>query len=156
MQAKEADDNLVEAASAYSEGFDVENGIRLYLQLGIPEEAGSLAKRSDDPNDAVKVARYYQEMGELEKALEYLILSECYSDALLEAFKHGKQEFYADFIYTTFGREIPKGFYEGISSVANDFESKKDNFRAGKCYQYIGEFDRVLFIEILRILVSHV
>lgn len=123
--------------------YDFENGIRLYLTLGIPEEAATLARMSDDPQDAVKVALYYLEKGDLDEALMYLVRSECYHDALANAFKYGKTEYYVDFVFNHFKGEYPEGFSPGLAQVAADFESKKDHFRAGKCYQYLKQYGKV-------------
>jgi len=140
-KAKEAEGKLREAAVSYEKANDVMNSIRLYLSADYPDDAIRVARVSGSFSGAMLVSRYFEEHGDMETALRFLIISRCYEDALLVAFKHGKSETYVQCIQDEF-TAIPSEFLDGIRQVAAYFEEKKDNFKAGKYYQVCEDYKK--------------
>lgn len=142
-KAKETEGKLREAAVSYEKANDVMNAIRLYLSADFPDDAIRVARTSGSLSGAMLVSRYFEEHGDMETALRFLIISRCYEDALLVAFKHGKSETYVQCIQDEFPDGVPAEFLDGIRQVASYFEEKKDNFKAGKYYQVCEDYKKV-------------
>ncbi|CAG7728859.1 unnamed protein product [Allacma fusca] len=142
-KAKETEGKLLEAAKAYDRANDPENASRLYLVSDLPDEAIRVVKLSGSTTGATHVARYFEKHGDLDTALRFLIISKCFQDALILAFKNGKAELYAEIIQEfANGGPIPPECRDGLRQVAGYFEELKDNFKAGKYFHMCGDNQR--------------
>ena len=85
-----------EAAKAYGRGGDNDNLIRLYLKrLDKPQKAFELVRQTRSTQGARMVANYCTANGNLELAIEFLLMAKLDSQAFERARSHGKMDVYA-------------------------------------------------------------
>jgi len=143
IQAKENEGKFMEAADAYEQCGDVDSSVRNYLKADRPDEAIRVGRDSGSSVAANDIARYFEQKGDLETAMRFLVVSKFCDDALFLAFKTSKQEAYVDIVAAEY-EVIPEEFKPGIRRIANYFDELKDPFKAGRMYKIAGDSTKVI------------
>ncbi len=127
-----------EAAKAYGRGGDNDNLIRLYLKrLDKPQKAFELVRQTRSTQGARMVANYCTANGNLELAIEFLLMAKLDSQAFERARSHGKMDVYARALGDN-------GTEEQYLRLAKYFESASDAASAARLYQRVGLYDKAL------------
>ncbi|XP_046853283.1 WD repeat-containing protein 19-like [Xenia sp. Carnegie-2017] len=137
-KAKESDGCYKEAAKSYEIAKDYDNVIRIQLDfLRNPEEAVRIVRETQSVQGAKMVAKFFQNLGDFNSAIQFLVLSKCNNEAFKTAQVHNKMEEYAEII----GDDCTPDDY---SSIALHFEQKKQHFLAGKFFSKAGQYSKAL------------
>lgn len=126
----ENDGNYNDAIDNYRKAGDLENVIRVYVQhLADPHSAAEIVSESRSTEGSKMLADFYQNVGDYEQALRFLILCGCLSEAYTLAKKHNKIRQYAELLEHS-DTSQPADYI----GVAEFFENDKHTLLAGKYY----------------------
>jgi len=145
-KAKEVEGNYKEAEDAYKKANDIESVIRLNLgPLDNPETAKELIKTKCPTQAAASMmAEYYENKGQKEKALEFLIMAEKKEDAFVIAQSFDCMDKYAQLIL-----ENDEKNSEEHLRIATFFEGRNKPGHAARHYEKAGNLQKAfqLFIQ---------
>eukprot|EP00051_Salpingoeca_urceolata_P033288 m.20040 g.20040 ORF g.20040 m.20040 type:complete len:1352 (-) comp6065_c0_seq2:172-4227(-) len=137
-KAREAGGSYKEAAVAYETAKDYLSVIRVNLEhLRNPDEAVRVVKETGSIEGAKMVARFFQNLGDFESAIQFLVMSQCQDEALTLAKEHGKMDIYAQVV----GDGANTDDY---SSIATHFESSGNHLEAGRFFAKSGQHAKAL------------
>lgn len=129
-----------EAIKSYRNAGDMDNVVRIYLEhMSDPHSASEIVMETRSVEGAKMLARFYQNIGDFEQALQFLILCGCVSDAFTLAQRHNKLRQYAELLENSENAQ-PSNFL----SVAQHFEAEKYTLLAGKYFFLAKEYSRAL------------
>lgn len=138
-QAKEKDGNFTEAIKSYTEAGDLDSVVRVYLDhLSDPHSASEIVLESRSMESSKMLAKFYQQIGDYDQALQFLILCGCISDAFALAQRHNKLRRYGELLDTSDNAQ-PSDYL----AVAQYFEQEKYTLLAGKYYFLAKEYQKV-------------
>ena len=115
-KTREAEGNVDDALTAYGRAGDEDARIRLLLSTGRNIEAEEIVKETGSQDGADRIARYYIKKGDYGSAIEFLVLSDCNTEAFQLAQQHSQMETYADII-------ADRGGIDDFKSIAIHFEN---------------------------------
>ncbi|KAF7634437.1 hypothetical protein Mgra_00006192 [Meloidogyne graminicola] len=93
----EREKNFERAYKAYEKAQDAENQIRVLLRhLNKAEQAVNLAKESKSIEGSKLIANYFSDLGQFDKAIQFLVISLCYQEAFDLAKSSGHIQIYSD------------------------------------------------------------
>ncbi|CAF5210977.1 unnamed protein product, partial [Rotaria magnacalcarata] len=89
------------------------------------------------------VARFFESINDYSSAMQFLVLSKCYTEAFTMAQQNGLMELYAQVIEKVLkdGRDIP---FDDLESAAICFQNQNDHLLAGKLFMFAQNYDRSL------------
>lgn len=139
-QAKEADGNYTEAVHSYRQAGDLDSVVRVYLDhLSDPHSASEIVLETRSVDGCRMLSKFYQQIGEFEQALQFLILCGCISDAFALAQRHNKLRRYSELLDNSDAAQ-PSDYL----AVAQYFETEKHTLLSGKYYFLAREYQRAL------------
>lgn len=139
-KAREADGSYKEAAAAYESARDYLSVIRLNLDhLRNPDEAVRIVKETGSVDGAKMVAKFFQKLGDIDSAIQFLVMSHCNQEAFAMAQEHGKMDAYASLV----GDEAGSA---DCRSIAETFEKKGNMLEAGRFYTKAEDYKKALRI----------
>lgn len=139
-KAKESEGQFKEAISSYRIAGDLDAVVRIYLdQLQDPHSASEIVLESRSVEGAKMLAKFFQKIGDIEQALQFLVICGCVQEAFSLAQRHNKLRQHGELLER----------YENAKSadylvVAHYFESEKHTLLAGKYYFLAREFSKAL------------
>ncbi|XP_030375229.1 WD repeat-containing protein 19 [Scaptodrosophila lebanonensis] len=139
-KAKESDGHFEDAISSYRKAGDLDACVRIYLDhLCDPHAASEIVIESRSIDAARLLAKFYQKIGDVEQALQFLVICGCVEEAFALAQRHGQCRRYGELLER----------YENAKSgdylaLAHYFESEKYTLLAGKYYFLAREFTKAL------------
>lgn len=138
-QAKEKEGNFNEAIKSYTKAGDLDSVVRVYLEhLSDPHSASEIVLESRSMESSKMLAKFYQQIGDYDQALQFLILCGCLTDAFALAQRHNKLRRYGELLDTSDNAQ-PSDYL----AVAQYFEHEKYTLLAGKYYFLAKEFQKV-------------
>lgn len=139
-QAKEAEGHYNEAIQSYQYANDMDSVVRVYLDhLSDPHSASEIVLDTRSIEGSKMLARFYQQIGDYDQALQFLILCGCISDAFALAQRHNKLRQYSELLDTSENAQ-PADYL----AVAQHFENEKYTLLAGKYYFMAKEYQKAL------------
>ncbi|KAG4079385.1 hypothetical protein HA402_008077 [Bradysia odoriphaga] len=139
-QAKEKEGNFNEAIKSYTQAGDLDSVVRVYLDhLSDPHSASEIVLESRSMESSKMLAKFYQQIGDYDQALQFLILCGCISDAFALAQRHNKLRRYGELLDTSDNAQ-PSDYL----AVAQYFEQEKYTLLAGKYYFLAKEYQKSL------------
>ena len=139
-KAKETEGNYAEAISSYKQSGDLDSAVRIYLDhLSDPHSASEIVLESRSVESSKMLAKFYQQIGEYDQALQFLILCGCISDAFALAQRHNKLRRYGELLDSSENAQ-PSDYL----AVAQYFENEKYTLLAGKYYFLAREYQKSL------------
>lgn len=136
----EGDGNYNDAIENYRKAGDLENVIRVYVQhLADPHSAAEIVSETRSTEGSKMLADFYQNVGDHEQALRFLILCGCLSEAYLLAKKHNKIRQYAELLEHS-DTSQPADYL----GIAEYFENDKHTLLAGKYYFLAQEYGKAM------------
>ncbi|CAF1061503.1 unnamed protein product [Adineta ricciae] len=143
-KARESEGRYKEACAAYMKAGEWENAIRIQLnQLKSPEQAVKIVRETQSIEGAKMVARFFESINDYSSAVQFLVLSKCYTEAFAMAQQNGLIELYAQAIEKVLkdGRDIP---LDDLESTAIFFQNQNNHLLAGKFFMFAQNYDRAL------------
>lgn len=138
-KACETDGKFEDAINSYRNAGDMESVIRIYLDhLSDPHSASEVVVETKSIEGSKMLARFYQNIGDIEQALQFLIMCGCTSDAFTLAQRHNKLRQYAEVLENSDNAQ-PSNYLD----VAQQFERDKYTLLAGKYYFFAKEYSKV-------------
>lgn len=139
-KACEKDGNFNDAIESYRNAGDLDSVVRIYIEnLSDPHSAAEIVVETRSVEGSKMLAQFYQNVGDFEQALRFLILCGCLSDAFILAKTHNKLRQYAELLEHSDAAQ-PNNFL----SVAEYFENEKYTLLAGKYYFLAKEYSKVI------------
>lgn len=139
-QAKESEGNYNEAIRSYQQAGNMDSVVRVYLDhLADPHSASEIVLETRSIEGSKMLARFYQQIGDYDQALQFLILCGCISDAFALAQRHNKLRQYSELLDTSENAQ-PADYL----AVAQYFENEKYTLLAGKYYFMAKEYQKAL------------
>jgi len=139
-KAKENDGHFEEAIRSYRVAGDLDACVRIYLDhLCDPHSASEIVLESRSMDSAKLLAKFYQKIGDVEQALQFLVICGCVEEAFALAQRHNKLRRHGELLER----------YENAKSsdylaLAHYFEGEKYTLLAGKYYFLAREFTKAL------------
>ncbi|XP_073812289.1 intraflagellar transport protein Oseg6 [Musca autumnalis] len=139
-KAKESDGQFEDAIRSYRIAGDLEACVRIYLDhLCDPHSASEIVTESRSMESAKLLAKFYQKIGDIDQALQFLVLCGCVEEAFSLAQRHNKLKRHGELLER----------YENAKSsdylaLAQYFEGEKYTLLAGKYYFLAREFSKAL------------
>ncbi|XP_033151468.1 WD repeat-containing protein 19 isoform X1 [Drosophila mauritiana] len=139
-KAKENDGHYEEAIRSYRIAGDLDACVRIYLDhLCDPHAASEIVLESRSMDSAKLLAKFYQKIGDVEQALQFLVICGCVEEAFALAQRHNKLRRHGELLER----------YENAKSsdylaLAHYFEGEKYTLLAGKYYFLAREFTKAL------------
>lgn len=138
--AKESEGNFNEAIRSYQQAGDMDSVVRVYLDhLADPHSASEIVLETRSIDGSKMLARFYQQIGDYDQALQFLILCGCISDAFALAQRHNKLRLYSELLDTSENAQSAD-----YLAVAQYFENEKYTLLAGKYYFMAKEYQKAL------------
>lgn len=139
-KACENEGNYNDAVENYRNAGDLDNVIRIYIEhLADPHSAAEIVVDTRSIEGSKMLAQFYQNVGDYEQALRFLILCGCLSEAFILAKKHNKLRQYAELLEHSDTAQ-PNNFV----SIAEYFENEKYTLLAGKYYFFAKEYGKAM------------
>jgi WD repeat-containing protein 19 len=139
IQAKEGEGRFKEAITSYRLAGDMDSVVRIYLDnLSDPHSASEIVLETRSIDGARMLARFYQQIGDFESALQFLILCGCVPDAFAVAQKQNKLKHYGQLL-----EQSDNAKSTDYIALAQYFENEKYTLLAGKYYFLAKEFSKV-------------
>ncbi|XP_055855460.1 WD repeat-containing protein 19 isoform X1 [Episyrphus balteatus] len=139
-KAKEAEGQFKEAISSYRIAGDLDAVVRIYLdQLQDPHSASEIVLESRSVEGAKMLAKFFQKIGDIEQALQFLVICGCVQEAFSLAQRHNKLRQHGELLER---HENAKS--ADYLALAHYFESEKHTLLAGKYYFLAREFSKAL------------
>lgn len=139
-KAKEADGHYTEAISSYKISGDLDSVVRIYLeQLSDPHSASEVVLESRSSEGAKMLAKFYQKIGDVEQALQFLVMCGCIQEAFTLAQRHNRLKLYGELL-ERYENAQPSDYI----ALAHHFDSEKYTLLAGKYYFLGREFSKAL------------
>merc|ERR1719353_266187 len=137
-KAKESRGAHREALVAYERARDLDSVVRLYLQhLGEPQKAFQLVRTTQLASGAVLVADYCKKQGNLQAAVEFLLLANNDEEAFHMAETHDEMEVYEKGL-------AEKGTAQQHMGIAKYYEQRNLLSKAAKHYSLCEEYQMAL------------
>lgn len=135
----ENDGNFNDAIEHYRNAGDMDSVVRIYVEnLSDPHIAAEIVLETRSIDGSKMLARFYQNVGDIEQALRFLIICGCFNDAFNLAQVHNKLRQYAELLEHSDSAQ-PSHFL----SIAEYFENEKYTLLAGKYYYFGKEYTKV-------------
>jgi WD repeat-containing protein 19 len=139
-KAKESEGRFKEAINSYRLAGDMDSVVRIYLdQMSDPHSASEIVLETRSIDGARMLARFYQQIGDFESALQFLILCGCLADAFTLAQKQNKLKHYGQLL-----EQSDNAKSSDFVTLAKHFESEKYTLLAGKYYFLAKEYAKAL------------
>lgn len=139
-KAKESDGHFKEAIASYKIAGDMDAIVRIYLDhLADPHAASEIVLESRSAESARLLAKFYQKIGDIDQALQFLVICGCVQEAWSLAQRHNKFKKYGELLESC---ETAKS--SDYMALAKYFEEEKYTLLAGKYYFLAKEFTKSL------------
>ncbi|XP_013100268.2 WD repeat-containing protein 19 [Stomoxys calcitrans] len=139
-KAKESDGQFEEAIGSYRMAGDLEACVRIYLDhLSDPHSASEIVLESRSSESAKLLAKFYQKIGDIDQALQFLVLCGCVQEAFSLAQRHNKLKRHGELL-----ERYENGKSSDYLALAHYFEGEKYTLLAGKYYFLAREFTKAL------------
>lgn len=139
-KAKESEGKYREAISSYQLANDLDSVVRIYLEhMADPHSASDIVLESRSVESGKLLAKFYQNIGDYESALQFLIVCGCINDAFTLAHKQNKLKHYGELLEQHDGAK-PSDFL----ALAQYFENEKYTLLTGKYYFLAKEYSKAL------------
>lgn len=136
----EAVENFDEAIEYYRNAGDLDSVVRIYVQqLADPHSAAEIVVETRSLEGSKLLAHFYQNVGDQEQALRFLILCGSINEAFILAKKHNKIRQFAELL-----EHSDTASSSHFLSIAEYFENEKYTLLAGKYYYFAKEYAKVL------------
>ncbi|XP_055372379.1 WD repeat-containing protein 19 [Condylostylus longicornis] len=139
-KAKESEGHFNEAISSYRIAGDLDAVVRIYLEhMSDPHPASEIVLESRSTESAKLLAKFYQRIGDIEQALQFLVLCGCIQEAFALAQRHNKLKHYGELL-----EQYENAKSSDFLALAHYFENEKYTLLAGKYYFLAREFSKAL------------
>lgn len=139
-KAKENEGKYRDAIKSYQLANDLDSVVRIYLEhMSDPHSASEIVLESRSVDSGKMLAKFYQNIGDIESALQFLIICGCVSEAYTLAQKHNKLKHYGELLEQYDGAK-PVDFL----AIAQYFENEKYTLLTGKYYFLAKEYSKAL------------
>lgn len=139
-KAKESEGKYRDAIKSYQLANDLDSVVRIYLEhMSDPHSASEIVLESRSVDSGKLLAKFYQGIGDIESALQFLIICGCVNEAFTLAHKHNKLKHYGELLEQYDGAK-PNDFL----AVAQYFENEKYTLLTGKYYFLAKEYSKAL------------
>lgn len=139
-KAKESERKYRDAIKSYQLANDLDSVVRIYLDhLSDPHSASEIVLESRSVDSGKMLAKFYQNIGDHESALQFLIICGCVGEAFTIAHKHNKLKHYGELLEQYDGAK-PTDFL----ALAQYFENEKYTLLTGKYYFLAKEYSKAL------------
>jgi WD repeat-containing protein 19 len=140
-KAREADGHYKEAAEAFKRAKDYDNFVRIKLEhLHSPDEAVQIVRETGSVEGAKMIAKYFQRMGDLATALQFLVVSQCNKEAFELAKSQNLLDTYAELVGPEAGKEDFLRLAQHYQSVGNPLEAGRFYLKAKEYAKALHEF----------------
>ena len=134
----EAEKKYEDALKAYKNAANYDGAVRIMVDhLNMVEDAVKIVRESRSSEGAKIVAKYFSKKGDNETAIEFLVISQCCSEAFQMAESENLMDVYANAIEN----EGVVSQYEALSQYYST--KQRDNIMAGKFYLLHGDYKAV-------------
>ena len=139
-KAKESEGKYREAIKSYQQANDLDNVVRIYLDhLSDPHNASEIVLESRSVDSGKMLAKFYQNIGDYESALQFLIACGCINEAFTIAHKQNKMRHYGELLEQHDGAKAAD-----FLILAQYFENEKYTLLTGKYYFLAKEYSKAL------------
>lgn len=139
-KAREKEFKFEEAISSYRKGGDLDSVVRIFLDhLNDPHSAQEIVLETKSQTGSKMLAKFFQQIGDIESAVQYLIQCDCVEEALLVSRRHNKLKAFGELLEKADNAK-PKNFRE----LAEFFEAEKYTLLTGKYYFLAKEYERAM------------
>ncbi|XP_058063715.1 WD repeat-containing protein 19 [Anopheles bellator] len=139
-RAKEVEGHYAEAISSYQLAGDLDSVVRIYLDhLSDPHAASEILLETRSIEGSKLLAKYFEQHGDYESAIQFLALCGCITEAFTIAQKQNKICYYGEVLEQSSCAKAAD-----FLLLAGYFEGEKYTLLAGKYYFLGKEFSRAL------------
>ena len=139
-KAKEAEGHYADAINSYQLAGDLDGVVRIYLQhLDDPHSASEILLETRSVEGSKMLSKYFEQHGDYESAIQFLILCGCITEAFSIAQKQNKIVYYGEVLEQS-GAAKPGDFLQ----LGGHFDTEKYTLLAGKYYFLGKEYSKAL------------
>uniref|UniRef100_A0A1S4H4R9 Uncharacterized protein n=1 Tax=Anopheles gambiae TaxID=7165 RepID=A0A1S4H4R9_ANOGA len=139
-KAKEAEGHYADAINSYQLAGDLDGVVRIYLQhLDDPHSASEILLETRSVEGSKMLSKYFEEHGDYESAIQFLILCGCITEAFSIAQKQNKIVYYGEVLEQSAAAK-PGDFLQ----LGGHFDTEKYTLLAGKYYFLGKEYSKAL------------
>ncbi|XP_049544255.1 WD repeat-containing protein 19 [Anopheles darlingi] len=139
-RAKEAEGQYAEAISSYQVAGDLDSVVRIYLDyLSDPHAASEILLETRSIDGSKLLAKYFEQHGDYESAIQFLTLCGCIAEAFTIAQKQNKIRYYGEVLEQSSCAKAAD-----FLLLAGYFEGEKYTLLAGKHYFLAKEYSKAL------------
>lgn len=142
-KVKEAEGNYLEAIDLYRKAGDSLNAVRLLLdKVNNPTEAVKIVKENNSEDGAKMIARFFQKIGDISSAIEFLVLSKCNEEAFQLASSTGQVDAYAHVLIDLVSENSLQVSVQDFQSLAIYYEQNKNFLMSGRLLCMAGNYQK--------------
>lgn len=139
-KAKESEGRYKEAMHSYRIANDMDSVIRILIEhLNDPHTASEIVLETRSIEGAKMLARFFQNIGDYDSAIQFLVLCGCIPDAFQIAQKYNKMRHYGEIL-----EQYDSAKSVDFQALAQYFEAEKYTLLAGKYFFLAKEFSKAL------------
>uniref|UniRef100_A0A182PEV0 Uncharacterized protein n=1 Tax=Anopheles epiroticus TaxID=199890 RepID=A0A182PEV0_9DIPT len=139
-RAKEAEGHYADAINSYQLAGDLDGVVRIYLQyLDDPHSASEILLETRSVEGSKLLSKYFEQHGDYESAIQFLILCGCITEAFAMAQKQNKIVYYGEVLEQSASAK-PGDFLQ----LGGHFDNEKYTLLAGKYYFLGKEYAKAL------------
>lgn len=139
-QAKESNGDFEEAIKCYQFVGDMDACVRIYIKhLSDPHAASEIVLETRSIESAKLLVNFYQKIGDIDQALQFLVICGCIDESFALAVQHNKLKRHGELL-----ERYENAKTSDYLALAQYFENEKYTLLAGKYYTLAKEFTKAL------------
>ncbi|XP_058129497.1 WD repeat-containing protein 19 [Anopheles ziemanni] len=139
-KAKELEGHYADAINSYQLAGDLDSVVRIYLEhLSDPHSASEILLETRSIEGSKLLAKYFEQHGDYESAIQFLVLCGCVTEAFAIAQKQNKIVYYGEVLEQSASAKA-----QDFLLLASYFDSEKYTMLAGKYYFLGKEYSKSL------------
>lgn len=139
-KAKEGEGRYKEAINSYQIANDIDSIVRILIEhMNDPHAASEIVLSSRSVEGSKMLARFFQNIGDYDSAIQFLVLCGCISDAFQIAQKYNKMRHYGEVL-----EQYDNAKSADFLALAKHFETEKYTILTGKYYFLAREYSKAL------------
>uniref|UniRef100_A0A182K004 Uncharacterized protein n=1 Tax=Anopheles christyi TaxID=43041 RepID=A0A182K004_9DIPT len=139
-KAKEAEGHYADAIHSYQVAGDLDGVVRIYLQyLDDPHSASEILLETRSVEGSKLLSKYFEQHGDYESAIQFLILCGCITEAFAIAQKQNKIVYYGEVL-----EQSASAKSGDFLQLGEHFDTEKYTLLAGKYYFLGKEYSKAL------------
>lgn len=139
-KAKESEGRYKEAINSYRIANDMDSVVRILIEhMNDPHSASEIVLSTRSVEGSKMLAKFFQNIGDYDSAIQFLVLCGCITDAFQIAQKYNKMRHYGEVL-----EQYDNAKSGDFHTLAKYFESEKYTILTGKYYFLAREYSKAL------------